>query len=151
MTAAGIIFFAYIGFDAVSTAAQEARNPQRDMPIGILVSLAICTVLYIGVAAVLTGMVPYPELNTPAPVAMALDRYPGLQLARRLGEARRDRRHDLDDAGDAARPAAHLLRDVQGRPAAAGVRAGAPEIQDAVVLDACSRAWSRPRSPGSFR
>jgi basic amino acid/polyamine antiporter, APA family len=78
VTAAGIIFFAYIGFDAVSTAAQEARNPQRDMPIGILVSLAICTVLYIAVAAVLTGMVPYPELNTPAPVAMALDRYPGL-------------------------------------------------------------------------
>jgi len=78
VTAAGIIFFAYIGFDAVSTAAQEARNPQRDMPIGILVSLAICTVLYIAVAAVLTGMVPYLELNTPAPVAMALDRYPGL-------------------------------------------------------------------------
>jgi APA family basic amino acid/polyamine antiporter len=78
VTAAGIIFFAYIGFDAVSTAAQEARNPQRDMPIGILVSLAICTVLYISVAAVLTGMVPYAELNTPAPVALALDRYSGL-------------------------------------------------------------------------
>jgi len=76
--AAGIIFFAYIGFDAVSTAAQEARNPQRDMPIGILVSLAICTVLYISVAVVLTGMVPYGLLNTPAPVAFALDRYPGL-------------------------------------------------------------------------
>jgi basic amino acid/polyamine antiporter, APA family len=78
VTAAGIIFFAYIGFDAVSTAAQEARNPQRDMPIGILVSLAICTVLYISVAAVLTGMVPYAELNTPAPVAYALDQYPTL-------------------------------------------------------------------------
>jgi len=76
--AAGIIFFAYIGFDAVSTAAQEAKNPQRDMPIGILVSLAICTVLYISVAAVLTGMVPYHDLNTPAPVALALDRYAGL-------------------------------------------------------------------------
>jgi APA family basic amino acid/polyamine antiporter len=76
--AAGIIFFAYIGFDAVSTAAQEAKNPQRDMPIGILVSLAICTVLYISVAAVLTGMVPYADLNTPAPVALALDRYSGL-------------------------------------------------------------------------
>ncbi|HQR48634.1 MAG TPA: amino acid permease [Steroidobacteraceae bacterium] len=78
VTAAGIIFFAYIGFDAVSTAAQEAKNPQRDMPIGILASLAICTVLYISVAAVLTGMVPYLELNTPAPVALALDRYPAL-------------------------------------------------------------------------
>jgi APA family basic amino acid/polyamine antiporter len=73
--AAGIIFFAYIGFDAVSTAAQEARNPQRDMPIGILASLAVCTVLYVVVAAVLTGMVHYSELNTAAPVALALDRH----------------------------------------------------------------------------
>jgi APA family basic amino acid/polyamine antiporter len=76
--AAGIIFFAYIGFDAVSTAAQEASNPQRDMPKGILWSLVICTILYIAVSAVLTGMVPYPELNSPAPVAIALDRYPAL-------------------------------------------------------------------------
>jgi len=76
--AAGIIFFAYIGFDAVSTAAQEAKNPQRDMPIGILASLAVCTVLYVAVSAVLTGMVPYTELNTPAPVALALDRHPEL-------------------------------------------------------------------------
>jgi len=76
--AAGIIFFAYIGFDAVSTAAQEAKNPQRDMPIGILASLAICTVLYVAVSAVLTGMVHYTELNTPAPVALALDRHPEL-------------------------------------------------------------------------
>ena len=76
--AAGIIFFAYIGFDAVSTAAQEARNPQRDMPIGILASLAVCTVLYVAVSAVLTGMVHYTELNTPAPVALALDRHPEL-------------------------------------------------------------------------
>jgi len=78
LQASGIIFFAYIGFDAVSTAAQEAKNPQRDMPKGILLSLAICTVLYIVVSAVLTGMVPYLELNTPAPVALALDRYPAL-------------------------------------------------------------------------
>jgi len=77
--AAGIIFFAYIGFDAVSTAAQEAKNPQRDMPVGILASLAICTVLYVAVSAVLTGMVPYPDLNTPAPVALALDRHPELR------------------------------------------------------------------------
>jgi APA family basic amino acid/polyamine antiporter len=76
--AAGIIFFAYIGFDAVSTAAQEAKNPQRDMPIGILTSLAVCTVLYVAVSAVLTGMVHYTELNTPAPVALALDRHPEL-------------------------------------------------------------------------
>jgi APA family basic amino acid/polyamine antiporter len=78
LQASGIIFFAYIGFDAVSTAAQEAKNPQRDMPKGILLSLLICTVLYVIVSAVLTGMVPYAELNTPAPVALALDRYPAL-------------------------------------------------------------------------
>jgi APA family basic amino acid/polyamine antiporter len=71
---AGLVFFAYIGFDAVSTAAQESRNPQRDMPIGILGSLAICTVLYVVVAAVLTGMVPYQELNLPAPMAYAMEK-----------------------------------------------------------------------------
>ena len=73
LTGAGIIFFAYIGFDAVSTAAQEARNPQRDLPIGIMGSLLICTVLYIAVAAVLTGMVDYRELDVPAPIALAID------------------------------------------------------------------------------
>ena len=70
---AGVIFFAYIGFDAVSTAAQEAKNPQRDMPIGILGSLAICTVLYIAVALVLTGIVSYTQLNDPAPIAVAIN------------------------------------------------------------------------------
>jgi APA family basic amino acid/polyamine antiporter len=69
---AAIVFFAYIGFDAVSTAAEETKDPQRNMPIGILLSLGICTILYIVVAAILTGMVPYSELDTPAPVAHAL-------------------------------------------------------------------------------
>ncbi|HUI61349.1 MAG TPA: amino acid permease [Steroidobacteraceae bacterium] len=77
--ASAVIFFAYIGFDAISTAAQEAKNPQRDMPIGILLSLAICTVLYVVVALVLTGMVSYTQLDVPAPVALALDKYPSLQ------------------------------------------------------------------------
>ncbi len=67
------IFFAYIGFDAVSTAAQEAKKPQRDMPIGILGSLVICTVLYIAVSLVLTGLVSYTTLNVPAPVALGID------------------------------------------------------------------------------
>lgn len=67
---ASIVFFAYIGFDAVSNCAQEARQPQRDMPIGILGSLALSTVLYIAVAAVLTGLVPYPKLNVADPVVM---------------------------------------------------------------------------------
>ncbi|HLH15813.1 MAG TPA: amino acid permease [Bryobacteraceae bacterium] len=72
---AAYIFFAYIGFDAVSTTAQEAKNPQRDLPIGIITSLVVCTVLYIAVAAVLTGMVPWREVNIEAPIARAfLDR-----------------------------------------------------------------------------
>jgi basic amino acid/polyamine antiporter, APA family len=72
---AAYIFFAYIGFDAVSTTAQEAKNPQRDLPIGIIVSLLVCTILYILVAAVLTGMVPWREINVEAPLAVAfLDR-----------------------------------------------------------------------------
>jgi APA family basic amino acid/polyamine antiporter len=70
---AGVIFFAYIGFDAVSTLAQEAKNPKRDMPIGILGSLLVCTVLYVLVSFVLTGVVPYSDLNGPAPFAVALD------------------------------------------------------------------------------
>jgi APA family basic amino acid/polyamine antiporter len=70
---AAVIFFAYIGFDAVSTAAQEAKNPQRDMPIGLLGSLAIITVLYLLVTGVLTGMVNYTQLNVAAPVAVAID------------------------------------------------------------------------------
>jgi APA family basic amino acid/polyamine antiporter len=70
---AGVIFFAYIGFDAVSTAAQEAKNPQRDMPIGILGSLVICTVLYILVSGLLTGIVSYTTLNVPDPVAIGID------------------------------------------------------------------------------
>ncbi len=69
--AAGLIFFSYIGFDAVSTTAQEAKNPQRDLPIGMMVSLVICTFLYIGVAAVLTGMVPWHLVNIEAPIARA--------------------------------------------------------------------------------
>ncbi len=68
---AAYIFFAYIGFDAVSTTAQEAKNPQRDLPIGIIASLLICTVLYISVAAVLTGMVPWQDVNIEAPIARA--------------------------------------------------------------------------------
>jgi APA family basic amino acid/polyamine antiporter len=70
---AAVIFFAYIGFDAVSTAAQEARDPQRDMPRGILGSLVICTILYVLVSAVMVGLVPYADLNGPAPMAVAVD------------------------------------------------------------------------------
>ena len=77
--ASGIIFFAYIGFDAVSTAAQEAKNPQRDVPFGILASLIICTVLYVLMSGVLTGMLEYPKLNDAAPVATALQAHAELR------------------------------------------------------------------------
>jgi APA family basic amino acid/polyamine antiporter len=77
--ASGIIFFAYIGFDAVSTAAQEAKNPQRDVPFGILASLIICTILYVLMSGVLTGMLEYPQLNDAAPVAAALQAHPELR------------------------------------------------------------------------
>ncbi|HOX21104.1 MAG TPA: amino acid permease, partial [Gemmatimonadales bacterium] len=81
--AAGVIFFAYIGFDAVSTAAQETKNPQRDMPIGILGSLVICTVLYIAVSLVLTGIVKYDQLNVPDPIAVGINAAgPGLAWLR---------------------------------------------------------------------
>ncbi|MBX7196120.1 MAG: amino acid permease [Sandaracinaceae bacterium] len=74
LTGAGVVFFAYIGFDAVSTTAQEAKNPQRDLPIGILGSLVICTVLYILVALTLTGVVHYSQLGVPAPIAVGINR-----------------------------------------------------------------------------
>jgi APA family basic amino acid/polyamine antiporter len=69
---AAIIFFSYIGFDAVSTASEEAKNPQRDIPIGIIASLIICTVLYIAIGLVLTGLIPWDKLNVPDPLAVAL-------------------------------------------------------------------------------
>jgi APA family basic amino acid/polyamine antiporter len=77
---AGVVFFAYIGFDAVSTAAQEAKNPKKDMPLGILGSLVICTVLYILVSGLLTRLVPYTELNVPDPVVVGI-RLTGQQWA----------------------------------------------------------------------
>jgi APA family basic amino acid/polyamine antiporter len=70
---AAYIFFAYIGFDAVSTAAQEAKNPQKDMPVGILGSLVVCTILYVAVGGLLTGLLPYTQLNVPDPVAVGVD------------------------------------------------------------------------------
>ena len=115
---AAIVFFAYIGFDAISTAAEETRDPKRNLPIGILGGLAICTVIYVLVGFVLTGMVPYTELAVADPLAHALQR-------RRLPDRRLDRgarRRRFDDGGAArvpVRPAADLLRDGARRPAAA--------------------------------
>lgn len=85
--AASILFFAYLGFETVSTAASEARNPQRDLPVGILGALFICTALYLAVAAVLTGVVPYRELGVADPVAVAVDRmgHPGVAIFVKVG------------------------------------------------------------------
>ena len=87
LRAASILFFAYLGFETVSTAASEARNPQRDLPIGILGALIVCTVLYLAVAAVLTGVVPYRELGVADPVALAVDRMgrPGIAVFVKVG------------------------------------------------------------------
>ncbi|HEV3339655.1 MAG TPA: amino acid permease [Pirellulales bacterium] len=83
LAGASIIFFAYIGFDAISTQAEEARNPKRDLPIGIIASLLICTVLYIAMAAVITGMVPYNEIDVDAPVSDAFGKI-GLDWAQAM-------------------------------------------------------------------
>lgn len=76
MRGAGIVFLAYLGFDAVSTAAQEVKNPQKNLPIGMIGSLLICTVLFVLFAFVMVGLVPYPQLNVAAPVALAIDHTP---------------------------------------------------------------------------
>jgi len=78
MRAATLVFFAYIGFEATSTAAQEAKNPQRDLPVATLASLVICTVLYIGIAAVITGLLPFDQLGTSEPVVTAVRAHPEL-------------------------------------------------------------------------
>ena len=82
MTGAALVFFAYIGFDAISTAAEETKNPQKNLPIGIITSLVITTILYIAVAIVLTGMIHYSELNVPEPLAKAFNSI-GLNWAHR--------------------------------------------------------------------
>ena len=111
------MFFAYIGFDAISTAAEETKDPQRNMPLGIMGGLAICTVIYMIVGAVLTGMVPYQELGRrPIRSRRAQRGRPDEHREDRLA-----RRGDLDVGGAAGvpvRPAAHLLRDGARRPAA---------------------------------
>ncbi len=107
---AGLVFFAYIGFDAVSTAAQEAKNPQRDMPIGIIGSLIICTILYCLGAIVMTGVVNYKQLDVPDPVAVAIDAM-GMKWLSGIVKLGCDRRLELGDPGHAFEPAPNLLLD----------------------------------------
>ncbi len=122
--AAGVIFFAYIGFDAVSTAAQEAKNPQKDMPLGILGSLVICTILYILVSGLLTGIVPYTALNVADPVAVGIDAT-GVRWGIYSGKVGRHRRLGQRDAGHVAGPVERVLLHVTRR-AAAGVGGRGP-------------------------
>ena len=132
---AAIVFFAYIGFDAISTAAEETKNPQRNLPIGILGGLAVCTVIYVIVGFVLTGMVPYRQLAVADPLARALE----IAGLRTVGLDRRARRGGLDGgraAGVPVRPAADLLRDGARRAAAAVGGEGPPEAPHAVHHDA---------------
>ena len=114
-----IIFFTYIGFDSVSTASEECKNPRRDVPIGIVATLIVCTILYIGVAAVLTGMVPWQTVaGDGAPVVNALKRLsltPGGErpaLGATGSSDGRNRRHDLVDPGVSAWPSPRLVRHV---------------------------------------
>ena len=141
--AAAVVFFAYIGFDAVSTTAEEAKNPSRDLPIGIIASLIICTVLYLSVAAILSGIIPVVRLQGRCLVPERSGRFragghrAGLGRRSRLG--RRGRRHHQRAARDAAEPAAHLLRH-ESRPApAAGRQQGAPEVPHPLHHDAHHR------------
>ena len=116
---AGLVFFAYIGFDAVSTAAQEAKNPQRDMPIGIIGSLMICTILYCLGAIVMTGVVNYKQLDVPDPVAVAIDAM-GMKWLSGIVKLGAIAGLELGHPGHALESAADLLLDGPRRPASQG-------------------------------
>ena len=141
--ASAIIFFAYIGFDGVSTVAQEAKNPARGMPLGMLGSLGICTLLYILMSSVMTGLVPIAQLNDAAPVVAALEPHPRADVAEDLGDRRRAGGPDLGHHHDDHSAGAHLADDGARRPAASS--SSAPCIRASRP-----RTWPR-RSPASGR
>ncbi len=139
LTGASIVFFTYIGFDSISTAAEECRKPQRDLPFGIIATLIVCTLLYCSVALVLTGIANWKTLNTDSPVADALKAlgYNRLRADRHCGRADGN---DFVAAGLSIRAGANLVRDV-ARPAAA-------EAVFAWYTSASGRRTSAPGSPG---
>ena len=147
---AGVVFFAYIGFDAVSTAAQEAKNPKKDMPLGILGSLVICTILYILVSGLLTHLVPYQELNVPDPVVVGI-RVTGTTVGDFPGGVGRVRRSGYRHARDVAGTIARILFDVARWSAVAVGRQNSSSLSDALPQLHCGRilcrdpghAWSR--------
>ena len=143
MAGAAIVFYAYIGFDSVSTHAEEARNPSRDVPIGIIGSLILCTILYIAVAAVLTGMVPYQQIDIDAPHRQS---FQSNRVA--VGSCghfpRRFDRHHLGVDGADVEPAAHHAGDGARRAFAQPIfRRGAPAFSHAVEVDNCDRHGGR--------
>ena len=127
--AAGVVFFAYIGFDAVSTAAQEAKNPKRDMPIGILGSLVVCTVLYVLFSYVLSGVATVEDFRTTGPRSLGglrhLEVHARLRVAVARGHGGDSRRLLVGHPGDAARAVARLLLD---EPATAWCRRSSREV-----------------------
>ena len=147
--AAAVVFFAYIGFDAVSTTAEEAKNPSRDLPIGIIASLIICTVLYLIVAGILSGIIPVVQfkndaqfLNAPVGYALSVINH---GLGRGPGLRGRGCRHHQRAAGHAPQPAAHLLRDEPRQAAAARRQQGPPEVPHALHHDDHHRRCRRGR------
>ena len=155
VSGASLVFFAFIGFDVVATTAEEAKNPQRDLPRGIIGSLAICTVLYVLVCIVITGMVKYTDINGEAALAEAF-RSVG---RRRLRDAdlrgcRGRSDHGGADADDRRRPGG--VRDEPRPPDAASARQDAPEVGYAVPPDhrrsaSSSRSWPVSPRSGSWR
>ena len=135
MRGASIVFYAYLGFDAISTAAQEAKDPQCDMPIGIFGSLIVCTLLYIIFAGVLTGMVPYTQLGTPRPVATALEAYPVLLWLKTLVEV-----------GAVAGLSTGILVTLMAQ-----TRVFYAMSQDGLIGRMFSRVHERHRTPHSYR
>ena len=139
------IFFAYIGFDSISTHSEEARNPQRDLAIGILSSLLICTVLYVAVAAVLTGMIPYRQIDVSAPLAAAF-REKGLTFTTGLITAGNPGGPDQLVAGGDAEPAAHPAGDGPRRDAPRELlRRRPPEVPDPLEVHDPGRPGRRAR------
>ncbi len=155
LTGGSIIFFTYIGFDSVSTAAEECRNPQRDLPIGIIATLVVCTVLYVAVAVCLTGLVPWQSMvGDAAPVVNALKKlshpagrpFPALDSACR--PVRRHHGHALEPAGLPAWAIAGVVFDVARRPAAQGVLERPPDLPHPGVFDlGCWICGRRPLRP----
>ena len=132
---AGRIFFAYIGFDSISTHAEEARRPQRDLAIGIMGALGVCTVLYVAVAAVLTGMVPYRQIDVACP-AFGSTSWARTDVCQRAGDAGDPGGHDELAPGREPQPAAHPDGDGARRVAAAkNVCRGSSAVQDSLDRD----------------